>query len=176
MKLAYWLSDVSESGRGNLKVAPGSHMVTWIDGPPRRDIQWPYPGGAIEVTAEPGDGVFSGHTYQWTAIRDDIAPMRASDWVGRLTPVQQQPPGGTEEPRQGPRMGPDPGDHLAVWLAERARLHHSSESAAAAPTLTSPGLRAMRLSRPVTHPARPIRRDVCDCRRAVAHDDRRASG
>jgi ectoine hydroxylase len=58
VKLAYWLSDVSEPGRGNLKVVPGSHMVNWIDGPPRRDIQWPDPEGAIEVTAEPGDAVF----------------------------------------------------------------------------------------------------------------------
>lgn len=37
---------------------PDSHVVNWIDGPPRRDIQWPDPEGAIEVTAEPGDAVF----------------------------------------------------------------------------------------------------------------------
>ncbi len=54
VKLAYWLSDVSEPGRGNLKVVPGSHLTNWIDGPPRRDIQWPDPEGAIEVTAGPG--------------------------------------------------------------------------------------------------------------------------
>jgi ectoine hydroxylase len=40
--------------------------------------------------------VFFGYTYRWTAIRDDIAPMRASDWPGRLTPVQQQLLGGAE--------------------------------------------------------------------------------
>jgi hypothetical protein len=56
VKLAYWLPDVSEPGRGNLKIAPGSHLVNWTDGPPRRDIQWPDPEGAIEVTAGPGDG------------------------------------------------------------------------------------------------------------------------
>jgi ectoine hydroxylase-related dioxygenase (phytanoyl-CoA dioxygenase family) len=54
VKLAYWLSHVSEPGRGNLQVVPGSHMVNWIDGPPRRDIGWPDPEGATEVTAEPG--------------------------------------------------------------------------------------------------------------------------
>ena len=58
MKLAYWLPDVSEPGRGNLKVVSGSYLVTWIDGPPRRDIQWPDPEGAIEVTPEPGDAMF----------------------------------------------------------------------------------------------------------------------
>jgi len=51
VKLAYWLSDVSEPGRGNLKVVPGSHVVNWIDGPPRRDIEWPDPAGAVEVDA-----------------------------------------------------------------------------------------------------------------------------
>ena len=112
VKLAYWLSDVSEPGRGNLKVVPGSHLTNWIDGPPRRDIPWPDPDGAIEVTAGPGDAVFFdrriwhtrsrnysqhtrkavffGYTYRWIATRDDIAPIRASDWPGRLTPVQQQ--------------------------------------------------------------------------------------
>lgn len=34
VKLGYWLSDVSEPGRGNLKVIPGSHTRNWIDGPP----------------------------------------------------------------------------------------------------------------------------------------------
>jgi len=38
--------DVSEIGRGNLKVIPGSHMQNWIDGPPRRDIEWPEPPDA----------------------------------------------------------------------------------------------------------------------------------
>jgi ectoine hydroxylase-related dioxygenase (phytanoyl-CoA dioxygenase family) len=58
VKLAYWLSDVSEPGRGNLKVVPGSRVVNWIDGPPRRDVESPDPDGAIEVTAGPGDALF----------------------------------------------------------------------------------------------------------------------
>ncbi len=108
VKLAYWLSDVPAPGRGNLKVVPGSHLTNWIGGPPRRDIRWPDPDCAVEVTAGPGDAVFFdrriwhtrsrnhsehtrkavffGYTYRWTAIRDDIAPIRASDWPGRLTP------------------------------------------------------------------------------------------
>lgn len=108
VKLAYWLSNVSAPGRGNLKVVPGSHVVNRIDGPPRRDIRWPDPEGATEVTAEPGDAVFFdrriwqtrsrnysqhtrkavffGYTYRWTAIRDKLAPVRASGWLGRLTP------------------------------------------------------------------------------------------
>ena len=145
VKLAYWLSDVSEPGRGNLKVVPGSHLVNWIDGPPRRDIQWPDPEGAIEVTAGPGDAVFFdrriwharsrnysqhtrkavffGYTYRWTAIRDDIAPMRASDWPGQLTPVQQQLLGGAEDPGGDHAWGHDPATTpLYDWLKERGSL------------------------------------------------------
>ena len=57
MKYAFWLSDVSETGRGNFKVVPGSHKTNWISGPPRRDVEWPDPDGAIEVTANAGDAV-----------------------------------------------------------------------------------------------------------------------
>jgi ectoine hydroxylase-related dioxygenase (phytanoyl-CoA dioxygenase family) len=93
VKLAYWLSDVSEMGRGNFKVVPGSHVANRIDGPPRRDVPWPDPTGAMEVTASPGDvvlfdrrlwharslnrstitrkAVFFGYTYRWVIGRDD---------------------------------------------------------------------------------------------------------
>ena len=145
VKLAYWLSDVSEPGRGNLKVVPGSHVVNWIDGPPRRDIEWPDPEGAIEVTAEPGDAVFFdrriwharsrnysehtrkavffGYTYRWTVIRDDIASMRTSDWFGRLTPVQQQLLGGAVHADGDHAWGHDPATSpLYGWLQERGLL------------------------------------------------------
>jgi ectoine hydroxylase len=145
VKLAYWLSDVSEPGRGNLKVVPGSHLTNWIDGPPRRDMEWPDPDGAIEVTAEPGDAlffdrriwhtrslnysqhtrkaVFFGYTYRWTAIRDDIATMRTSDRFARLTPVQQQLLGGAEDPGGDHAWGHDPATTpLYGWLKERGFL------------------------------------------------------
>ena len=120
VKLAYWLSDVSQPGRGNLKVVPGSHVVNWIDGPARRDIQWPDPEGAIEVTAAPGDAVFFdrriwhtrsrnysehtrkavffGYTYRWAAIRDELAPARASDWLGQLPPFSSSCSAGPRTP------------------------------------------------------------------------------
>src|SRR5262245_52304119 len=92
VKLAFWLSDVSRPGRGNFKVVPGSHRTNGIDGPPRRDVRWPDPAGAIEVCANPGDvvffdrriwharsdnhsditrkAVFFGYTYRWVTRRD----------------------------------------------------------------------------------------------------------
>lgn len=107
VKVAYWLSDVSQPGRGNLKLVPGSHTTNWIDGPPRRDVPWPDPAGAIEVTARRGDAVFFdrriwharsvnrstvtrkavffGYTYRWVHTRDAI-PDRGTDY----TPVQRQ--------------------------------------------------------------------------------------
>ena len=145
VKLAYWLSDVSETGRGNLKLVPGSHLVNWIDGPPRRDIEWPEPEGAIEVTAGPGDvvffdrriwharsrnysphtrkAVFFGYTYRWTAIRDRNAPMRTSAWFGRLNPVQRQLLGGLEAADGDHAWGHYPDrTPLYEWLHERGLL------------------------------------------------------
>src|SRR5882762_1629991 len=46
VKLGYWLSDVSEPGRGNLMLVPGSHTTNWLPGPPRRDAVWAPPPGA----------------------------------------------------------------------------------------------------------------------------------
>jgi ectoine hydroxylase len=142
VKLAFWLSDVSEPGRGNFKVVPGSHLTNWISGPPRRDVEWADPEGAIEVTANPGDVVvfdrrlwharsdnysditrkamFFGYTLRWIAIRDENDGIWSADWADQINPVQRQLLGG---------IRPGDGDHhwghypaetpLYGWLKER---------------------------------------------------------
>jgi ectoine hydroxylase-related dioxygenase (phytanoyl-CoA dioxygenase family) len=128
VKLAYWLSDVSETGRGNFKVVPGSHLVNRIDGPPRRDVVWPEPEGSIEVCASPGDvvffdrrlwhtrtnnysditrrGMFFAYSHRWSYSRDENDGLFASEQFADFTAVQRQLLG---VPLAAP--GQIPGDH-----------------------------------------------------------------
>jgi ectoine hydroxylase-related dioxygenase (phytanoyl-CoA dioxygenase family) len=116
VKLAFWLSDVSETGRGNLKVVPGSHLRNWVDGPPGPDVEWPDPQGAIEVCVPPGDvvlfdrrlwharsdnysqmtrkAIFLAYTLRWVAIRDELEAARADPAFESLSPVRRQLLGG----------------------------------------------------------------------------------
>jgi ectoine hydroxylase len=150
VKLAFWLTDVSETGRGNFKILPGSHKTNWIDGPPRRDIEWPDPEGAIEVRVNPGDAVFFdrrlwhcrtnnysqftrkamffGYTLRWIAIRDDIAGADDPAWVESLSPVRQQLLGHIGKGIPGELEGDHAWGHypkttpLYNWLDERDML------------------------------------------------------
>ena len=142
VKLAFWLSDVSEAGRGNFKVVPGSHLTNWVSGPPRRDVEWPDPDGAVEVTASAGDVVlfdrrlwharsdnysaytrkamFFGYTYRWIAMRDENDQILAGDGARRFTPVQRQLLGGIRPGDGDHHWGHYPEDTpLYGWLKER---------------------------------------------------------
>jgi ectoine hydroxylase len=149
VKLAYWLSDVSQPGRGNFKVVPGSHRSNWIDGPPRRDMEWPEPAGAVEVTAAPGDVVlfdrrlwharsdnhsyltrkamFFGYTYRWIAMRDENDAIWPDARGEQLSPVQRQLLGGLGRTDGDHAWGHEPGSTpLHGWLAERGLLDPAS--------------------------------------------------
>jgi hypothetical protein len=141
VKLAYWLSDVSETGRGNLKVIRGSHTQNWIDGPPRRDIEWPEPPDAAEVRANPGDVVFFdrrlwharsdnysevtrkamffGYTPRWIAIRDEVEALHASPEFASLSPVRRQLLGGIGRGIEGRPEG----DHSWGHYPQTTPLH-----------------------------------------------------
>lgn len=140
VKLAFWLSDVSQPGRGNFKVVVGSHKTNRIDGPPRRDIEWPDPEGAIEVCANPGDAVFFdrriwharsnnysditrkvaffGYTYRWIAQRDEAV---APDVAASLTPVQRQLVGALDEGRVNDPI--EGGDHAWGHFPDEVPLY-----------------------------------------------------
>jgi len=118
IKVAYWFSDVSETGRGNFSVIPGSHLQNWLPGPPKRSVEWPKPEGAIEITAEAGDavvfdrriwhartdnhstftrmGAFFGYTPRWVAIRDELEALHQHPLWDSFTPVQKQLLGGVK--------------------------------------------------------------------------------
>jgi ectoine hydroxylase len=112
VKLAYWLSDVSEPGRGNFTVVPGSHRRNRLDGPPRRDMAWPEPDGAVQVCADPGDavffdrrlwhtrtdnyspvtrkGIFVAYSHRWSYRRDENDILLAGAEAAGFSPVQRQ--------------------------------------------------------------------------------------
>lgn len=148
VKLAYWLSDVSETGRGNLTLVPGSHTTNWLPGPPKRDVPWPAPEGAIQVRVNAGDVVFFdrriwharsdnlseitrkcvflGYTYRWIAIRDEVSELVGESWWQDLNPVQRQLLGGVGRGDGDHHWGHYPEDTpLYVALRDRGLLDPS---------------------------------------------------
>jgi ectoine hydroxylase-related dioxygenase (phytanoyl-CoA dioxygenase family) len=105
LKVAFWLSDVSEPGRGNMLVVPGSHTRNTL----ARDEA---PADAVPVLAEPGDAlvfdrrlwhsrsdnlspwtrraVFLAYTYRWIRPRDDFGIDQASARFRALSPLRRQ--------------------------------------------------------------------------------------
>jgi ectoine hydroxylase len=138
VKLAFWFSDVSETGRGNFTVIPGSHKTNWLPGPPSRGVPWPQPEGATQITAKPGDlvvfdrriwharsdnyspitrmGAFFGYTPRWIAGRDDVADLPKQPWFDGLNPVQKQLLGHCPE-------GDGSGDHAWGHYPETTPLY-----------------------------------------------------
>jgi ectoine hydroxylase-related dioxygenase (phytanoyl-CoA dioxygenase family) len=105
VKVAYFLTDVSEPGRGNFVVLPRSHMQNAIARPQDDDNDLP---GATPVLAGAGDAVmfdrrlwhmrspnrssltrkalFYAYTYRWVRARDDLHVR--PDLLELVTPVR----------------------------------------------------------------------------------------
>jgi ectoine hydroxylase len=105
LKVVWWLSDVSEPGRGNMLVVPGSHKLNTLD-------RSRPPVDAIPILASPGDAlvfdrrlwhsrsdnlsthtrraIFLAYTYRWIRPRDDFGIDVSSDRFRRLSPVRRQ--------------------------------------------------------------------------------------
>jgi ectoine hydroxylase-related dioxygenase (phytanoyl-CoA dioxygenase family) len=107
LKVAFFLTDVSEPDRGNFVLLPGSHRSNVIERPPDDSNALP---GAQPVLARPGDAVvfdrrvwhmrsansstitrkalFYAYTFRWVRARDELS-VRA-DLLHLVTPVRAQ--------------------------------------------------------------------------------------
>ena len=133
LKVAYFLSDTSEAGRGNFWVVPGSHLLNKMEKPADGIGQLP---GAIPVLAKPGTAVFFdrriwhagtpnwsnltrkvlfyGYGYRWIRTKDD---MTVRDLWPTSDPIRRQLLGwGTNA--NGFYSPTDADVPLRVWLRE----------------------------------------------------------
>jgi ectoine hydroxylase len=115
LKVAFFLTDVSEPGRGNFVLLPGSHRSNAIERPPDDDNALP---GARPVLARPGDAVvfdrrvwhmrspnrsmltrkalFYAYTFRWVRARDELRVT--ADVLSVVTPVRAQLLGAGDRP------------------------------------------------------------------------------
>jgi ectoine hydroxylase len=135
LKVAYFLSDVSEPGRGNFWVVPGTHLCDTLARPGNGTGQ---PEGAIPVCVKPGTAVFFdrrlwhaaspnwsditrkvlfyGYGYRWIRTKDDMTVQ--SLWQ-ESSPIRRQLLG--DGLNANGHYTPTDGDvPLRVWLREHA--------------------------------------------------------
>jgi hypothetical protein len=135
LKVAYFLSDTSEEGRGNFWIVPGSHTQDSLERPASGEGQ---PEGAIPVRVPPGTAVFfdrrlwhtaspnwsdvtrkilfTGYGYRWLRTKDD---MTVRDLWDTSSPIRKQLLGyGTNS--NGFYSPTDDDVPLRVWLREHA--------------------------------------------------------
>jgi ectoine hydroxylase-related dioxygenase (phytanoyl-CoA dioxygenase family) len=135
LKVAYFLSDASQPGRGNFWIIPGSHLWDTLERPADGIGQ---PEGAIPVCARPGTAVlfdrrlwhtaspnwssitrkvlFYGYGYRWIRTKDD---MTVSHLWERSSPIRRQLLGWGVN-CNGHYTPTDADVPLRVWLREHA--------------------------------------------------------
>ena len=133
LKVAYFLSDTGEAGRGNFWVVPGSHLRDTLERPADGLEQ---PEGAVPVLAKPGTAVFFdrrlwhtaspnwsdvtrkilfyGYGYRWIRTKDD---MTVQELWPRCEPVRRQILGDGMN-ANGHYTPTDADVPLRVWLRE----------------------------------------------------------
>jgi len=111
IKVAYWLTDLSVPGRGNLYVIPGSHLHDRIELPADDQLaQGILPADAVPICCAPGDAVvfdrriwhaaspndsdmtrkalFYGYGYRWLRPKDDMTISQ--EMLARNDPIRRQ--------------------------------------------------------------------------------------
>lgn len=109
LKIAFFLSDQSEPGRGNTQVVPGSNRLT---GPLAKATDAPHPYGAIEICGKPGDAfifeqrtyhavganfsditrktLFIGYGFRWVFPMDFSPQFHYRELYAKANPIQRQ--------------------------------------------------------------------------------------
>ena len=167
LKVAYWLSDVSVAGRGNMLIVPGSHERNTLPRPDRPERGFDPPAGAEPVLASPGDAlvfdrrlwhsrsdnlsehtrrvVFLAYTFRWVRPRDELGIDPSSERFRGLSPVRRQ------------LLGEPAGRHHQWGLQPDAVPLQPARSLAAESALE---LAAARRTPPTTRAGRDSRREV----------------
>jgi ectoine hydroxylase-related dioxygenase (phytanoyl-CoA dioxygenase family) len=135
LKVAYFLSDTGEEGRGNFWVVPGSHLADTLERPASGHGQ---PAGAVPVLARPGTAVFFdrrlwhtaspnwsgitrkvlfyGYGYRWIRTKDD---MTVQELWPHSDPIRRQLLGDGVN-ANGHYSPTDDDVPLRVWLREHS--------------------------------------------------------
>ncbi len=142
LKVGYFLTDVSQAGRGNFYIIPGSHLVdevplsSEVGRDPREATAAATPDAAAPVCVEPGTAVlfdrrlwhsrsanhsnltrkalFYGYGYRWIRPKDDMVVEHLYE---RLDPVRRQLLGAAV--KNNGRYAPTDEDvPLRTWLIE----------------------------------------------------------
>ena len=133
LKVAFFLTDASEPGRGNFTAVPGSQLSNAFPGDSRKEM----PEGGIQVCVPKGSAVvfdrriwhsssdnywneprrtlFYGYSYRWLRPRDD---MTVEHFMEKSDPIRRQLLGASPSGKHG-FTSPQPEDvPLKAWIEE----------------------------------------------------------
>ena len=135
LKVAFFLTDVSQVGRGNFYVIPGSQLWSEFPGESRKQL----PEGAVPVFVPPGAAVFFdrrvwhspsanywhqprrvlfyGYSYRWLRPRDD---MDVGHLLDGCDPIRRQLLGVSPSGGHGYSSPKDEDVPLKAWMASHA--------------------------------------------------------
>ena len=134
LKVAYFLSDTTEPGRGNFSIIPGTHLQNTVEFPPDEVSD---PEGATPVCVPPGTAVifdrrlfharspnysevtrkalFYGYSYRWLRSRVEVPAFHVMD---RCDPVRQQLLGAGPSGLRGYTFPSDADVPLRDWIRD----------------------------------------------------------
>jgi ectoine hydroxylase len=134
LKVAYFLTDTTQPGRGNFYVLPGSHLLDALPGADRKaQVEGGIPvcvpagtavffdrrlwhSGSHNYWQEPRRVLFYGYSYRWLRPRDD---MTVAHYLDRCNPIQQQLLGVTHSGGRGYTSPTDEDVPLRTWLEQQ---------------------------------------------------------